>query len=411
MFNARMIPRYNWDYTLRDLAIAASSLATPQDDLEGSFERMLGRRPILSTSGRASLWAILKSLGLPQGSRVGVPLYCCPVVFDVIVSAGFRPEFLDIDERDYNVSAEDIRKKRARMAAVVVVHMFGNPARMDDIALAAKSLPIVEDCAQALFSRRRGEYVGFGSAVSFFSFRSGKYISAGEGSAVCCSDDALWKAIRGVVDSYPRWTLPQEAAHNITTFGKSLFYRRPLYGIVGQPLGRYLDARFNLTAKEGLSFRKISRPDARIVNRKIGTFREKVAQQRTNALSMIGMLGSLEAALPVEEDGCQYNYYQFPIRFATTQERDFMALTLLDRGIDTARYLDDVADVARSTHGYDGSCRVAEMCTKTALSIPNYYTISEEVKHIAGEILAAHEVFKNNKEAVSARLARVRDQG
>ena len=121
---------------------------------------------------------------------------------------------------------------------------------------------------------------------------------------------------------------------------------------------------------------------------------------------MIGRLSALDAQLPIEGEGCECNYYQFPIRFATSQERDFMSLRLLNMGIDAARYLDGVVDIARRTYGYDGSFKVAEVCSKTTLVVPNYYTISEKIDEIASAVLAAHQLFKTDQGEVNRCMTR-----
>ena len=159
------------------------------------IENIFGQKPIFTTAGRTSLYAILKSLSLPPGSLVGVPLFCCDVVFDSIRRAGFVPRFIDVESYNYNLSASDLEKKREDLAALIVVHMFGHPAHMDEIRKVAAGIPIIEDCAHSLFSKYKGTYTGLLSTASFFSFRSGKYVSAGEGSAILSRDRLLLESI------------------------------------------------------------------------------------------------------------------------------------------------------------------------------------------------------------------------
>jgi len=396
---AHFIPRYNWDYRLPDLSKALMSLAGRsnmlEDALSGALNGIFGHEPVLTTSGRASLWAILKSLGIPEGSRIGVPLFCCPVVFEVIREAGFIPEFLDIREDSYTVSAEDIARKSGELAAVVVVHMFGNPADMAEICAASGKIPIIEDCAQALFSRRGGRLVGFDSNASFFSFRSGKYISAGEGSAIFTANDALLSSLRRIVDRYDTWSLPGQLKHCVSTYGKSLFYRRPLYGLFGRSLGTFLDSRLNLTAKSGISLKKIAGTDARIIADRLPDFQARVDQQRSNALKLLSLLSGLEVGLPRERPSSEGNFYQFIMRFGSSNERDFMCSRLAYAGVDTARYLDDVVETARGLYGYTGDCSVSETCSRTILSIPHYYTLSGSIDAIAEAIADAHRSYRS----------------
>ena len=55
----------------------------------------LSAGPVWTNAGRTSLFAILKALDLPPGAEVGVPLFCCSVVFDAIRQAGLKPRFID----------------------------------------------------------------------------------------------------------------------------------------------------------------------------------------------------------------------------------------------------------------------------------------------------------------------------
>lgn len=379
-----LIPRYNWDYRLSDLRKAIPTAFRDGLDLAGTFERIFGQRPILTTSGRASLYAILKSLDLPQGSSVGVPLFCCPVVFDAIEQAGLLPKFIDINLSDYNVSAVDLEKKSNLLSAVVVVHMFGHPADMDSIVKVCGDIPIVEDCAQSLFSTYKGRYTGFNSAASFYSFRSGKYISAGEGSAIFCRDPSLQSAIKNLVEGFGKWSALQEISHSSATFVKSSFYQKPWYGLVGSPIGRILDKKLNLTAKNGFECKQISKSDSAIIGRRIVGFIKEVNKQRENAVALLQKIRIEEAILPIEKEGCLSNYYQFAIRFRDHDQRDFVAEYLLKNGIDTAKYLDEVVDLARDRYGYLGDCPNAELASETVLVIPHYYILSDkELNHIA----------------------------
>lgn len=82
-----LIPRYNWDYGVSDLFRAFAAALNPSSDTDDTLEKIFGLKPIFTTSGRTSLYAILKSLNIREGSDIGVPLFCCPVVFDAIKQA------------------------------------------------------------------------------------------------------------------------------------------------------------------------------------------------------------------------------------------------------------------------------------------------------------------------------------
>lgn len=389
-----LIPRYNWDYKFPDFAKAFSAAWRYNSDSKGILENVFGQEPILTGSGRTSLYAILKSLELPEGSGVGVPLFCCPVVFEAISEAKMTPIFIDINDDDYCISAADLQKKKKSISALIAVHMFGHPVDMDSISDICGSTPIVEDCAQSLFSKYKGKDTGFLSTVSFFSFRSGKYISAGEGSAIFCQDPLLYKNINIFTKNLTEWKLLQTISHCTSTYIKSTLYKRPWYGTIGYPIGRLLDQRLNLTAKSGIELRKMSKSDYRILNDKIGSFTDKVMKQRENAFFFLKNLKLKNVILPYEKEECQSNYYQFAIRFRNKGQRDLLSEFLFRHGIDSAKYLNEVVDVAKNNHGYKGDCPNAELCSKTVLVIPNHYVLSDaDLNYIVKCVNGGNEHF------------------
>jgi len=295
------------------------------------------------------------------------------------------PVFLDIDPDDYNISPADVARKSGRLSAMVVVHMFGNPADMDAILAASGGIPVIEDCAQSLFSEYKERRTGFFTEASFFSFRSGKYLSVGEGSAICCRDEALREVVRNTIEGFGEMGRVREMAHCAATYMKSTLYLRPWYGILGYPIGRKLDRALNITAKSGIVLRKIASCDLGTIADRMPGAEEKIGTQRRNALFLLANLRMENVHLPAEMPGCRPNYFQFPLRFETTAQRDRMAHFLHEKGIDTAKYLDEVLEHAGRWHRYEeGDCPAAERCSKTVLVIPHYYTLSgKDLAYIA----------------------------
>jgi perosamine synthetase len=390
-----LIPRNNWDYGFGALfgALAgAFNNATQAPNIANIFQQ----DPICTTSGRTSLYAILKALELPAGAKVGVPLFCCSVVFNAVCQAGLTPRFLDSNIDDCNLSVEDLRKKHAELAAVVTVHMFGHPCDMDAILAVADTTPVIEDCAQSIFSTYKGRQTGLLSTASFFSFRCGKYISAGEGSAIFCRERDLWQKIERIVDSFESWSTPEMLIDATLTFVKAAFYNRPWYGLLGYPIGMRLDKKLNLTAKEGFEMAKIASTHLALADARIGRFQEQIDIQREHAHILLNAVAPGKFHLPSERDGCSSNWFQFALRFQTTEQRDAMADYLFNQGIDTARYLDTIADEARANYGYHGDCPNAELLSKTVLLVPIHYTLrARDMEHIARSINEGSQIIGN----------------
>lgn len=382
----KLIPRNNWDYgfkALFDPLVSVQKNVTKAPNTEDIFQQ----NPVWTKSGRTSLYAILKALELPTGARVGVPLFCCSVVFNAICKAGLSPCFLDSNIDDCNISVMDLLKKRANLAAIVAVHMFGNPCDMDAVLDAAGNIPVIEDCAQSIFSTYKGRQTGTLSTASFFSFRCGKYISAGEGSAIFCRDQELHRKIEQVVNSFKRGSTLSMVKDSLSTFVKATLYNRPWYGLIGYPVGMRLDKKLNLTAKDGFETGMIASTHLHLIEERIDSFEKKINIQREHAQMLFRSVKPGPFSLPSEDADSSSNWYQFAIRFQNTGQRDAMADYLLSQGIDTAKYLDTIVEEVRSHYGYRGNCPNAELLSKTILLVPIHYNLgTSDIEHITRSI-------------------------
>jgi perosamine synthetase len=388
-----LIPRNNWDYGFIPLISAFTHLRSDMAQFTHT-EKLFQQPPLWTKSGRVSLYAILKAMDLPAGAHIGVPLFCCSVVFNAICQAGLSPCFLDSNLNDFNLSVEDLHKKRPDLAAVIAVHMFGNPCDMDAINDIAGNRPVIEDCAQSLFSTYKGIQTGLLSTASFFSFRCGKYISAGEGSAIFCNEPPLRQKIAHIVDSFERWSVFSMLLHAGSTYIKATCYNRPWYGLFGYPVGMRLDKKMNLTAKGGFETGKIASTHLALIDRRIAGFQKKITLQREHAQMLLNELEPGKFGLPAENNACSTNWFQVALRFQNTQQRDTMADFLFRRGIDTAKYLDGIADEARSNYGYLGDCPNAEQLSTTTLLVPVHYNLEDsDILHIAHSINAGSQLI------------------
>ena len=375
---ANLIPRYNWDYGLPEVIRGIWASFSAKAPHFGAFGKVFKSEPVLTTSGRSALFSILRALKIPEGSSIGVPLFCCPVVFDAIRQAGYRVKFIDVELDDYNLSSSDLARKKENLKGLVVVHMFGHPADMKAIKAICPDIPLIEDCAQSLFSKWNGRYTGFEGTASFFSFRTGKYISVGEGAAIICNGDELREEIKRIANEFEEWEIYRDILNCLAIFGKSFFYKRPWYGFIGYSLGKRMDRKFNLTAKSGFQLKRMSRSNSYLINERLPVYSEKIGKQRQNALYFLKRIRQNGIYLPMEKEGYMSNYYQFAIRFDNRPQREAAAEYLFKNGIDSAKYLDEVVNIARAEYGYAGDCPNSETCSSTVLVVPNYYSLSNK---------------------------------
>jgi dTDP-4-amino-4,6-dideoxygalactose transaminase len=158
------------------------------EDFERSFASTLGYPAALGmNSGTAPLHVACMVAGFGPGDEVIVP------PFTFIASAwgptyvGAKPVFADIEESTFNLDPAAFEAAiTPRTKGVVAVHLFGLPARMDEIMAIARrhGLFVIEDCAQAVGARYRGTPVGLIGDAGTFSFYPTKNLGGcGEGGA------------------------------------------------------------------------------------------------------------------------------------------------------------------------------------------------------------------------------------
>jgi perosamine synthetase len=143
------------------------------------------------SSGTAALHLAVLALGLEPGDEVLVPAYTFPATANVVALAGLRPVLVDVDPETMNVDPARV-EVGPRAKAVLAVHLFGRPARLDELPA---ELPILEDAAGALGAERRGRRCGGLGLLGCLSFHPRKIVTTGEGGAVTTNDATIAEAV------------------------------------------------------------------------------------------------------------------------------------------------------------------------------------------------------------------------
>ncbi|MDH5929498.1 DegT/DnrJ/EryC1/StrS family aminotransferase [Vibrio lentus] len=147
-------------------------------------------------NGTLALDVALKALGVGAGDEVVTTSRTFLASASSIVTAGASPVFADIDLNSQNITAESIQEVLTeRTKVVIVVHLAGMPAEMDEImALSEKhGFKVIEDCAQAHGAKYKGRSVGTIGHIGAWSFCQDKIMTTGgEGGMVTTSDRELW---------------------------------------------------------------------------------------------------------------------------------------------------------------------------------------------------------------------------
>ncbi|MEZ8079772.1 DegT/DnrJ/EryC1/StrS family aminotransferase [Enterovibrio norvegicus] len=166
-------------------------------EFEKEFASWAGCEYAISlANGTLALDLALKALGIGAGDEVITTPRTFLASASSIVTAGAKPVFADVDLNSQNITADTIASVvTEKTKAVIVVHLAGMPAEMDEImALASQhGFYVIEDCAQAHGAKYKGRSVGTIGHVGAWSFCQDKIMTtAGEGGMVTTNDPSLW---------------------------------------------------------------------------------------------------------------------------------------------------------------------------------------------------------------------------
>jgi dTDP-4-amino-4,6-dideoxygalactose transaminase len=168
---------------------------------EAEFASYLGVAHCVGVAnGTDALTIALRALGVSEGDEVVVPGLTFYATVEAVVNAGARPVLCDVDRRTSVITAETVEPAITdRTAALLPVHLYGNPAPMDELAelAAAGGIKLLEDAAQAAGAKLGGRRAGgLGDAATFSFFPSKNLGGFGDGGAVVTDDPAVADATR-----------------------------------------------------------------------------------------------------------------------------------------------------------------------------------------------------------------------
>jgi len=209
---------------------------------------------------------ILLSLGIKAGDEVIVPECTWTATAAPITYIGATPVFADINEDDWCLNSKSVEQKITKKTkAVIVVDLFGNMPRMDElISLTQKhNIWLIEDSAEALGSKYKGIRAGKFGIAGVHSFHRTKTITTGEGGMLMIDDDDVYKRAKFLRDhgrstQIPYYTLEATPKYMPTNLQASLGYaqfqrieeliskKREFYHRYKEQLAGIEDLQFNL---------------------------------------------------------------------------------------------------------------------------------------------------------------------
>lgn len=171
---------------------------------ESAFSDYLGGGHAIAVSnGTVALQLGLTALGIGRGDEVIVPDFTFGASINAIIHAGATPVLADVNAETWTIDLQELeRLTTPRTKAIMPVHIYGQPAQIDEIkAFAARhDVLVIEDCAEALGATYKGRRVGLDGDCTCFSFFANKSITTGEGGMVVFKDEETAQRARVLRD-------------------------------------------------------------------------------------------------------------------------------------------------------------------------------------------------------------------
>ncbi len=191
-----------------------SSVGAYVDRFEKDFASYTGAKYAIATvNGTSALHICLLLSGVKAGDEVLCPTLTFAATANAIAYTGAMPHFVDSSEETLGVCPKKLsayldkvaelrsdgycynKHTDKRISAMMVVHIFGHVAEMQELLTIAKrfNIEVIEDAAEALGSYRDGQHAGTFGKIAAFSFNGNKIITTGGGGMIVTSDESIAK--------------------------------------------------------------------------------------------------------------------------------------------------------------------------------------------------------------------------
>ncbi len=157
-------------------------------EFENKFSKYLGGGYSVAVSnGTTAIELALSTLGIKKNDEVIVPNFTFAATINAVLHLGAKPILVDCENDTWTIDLKKVSKLITKKTkAIIPVHIYGQPAKIDEIIKLAKQKKIfvIEDCAEALGSTYKKRKVGLDGHCTTFSFFPNKLITTGEGGMV-----------------------------------------------------------------------------------------------------------------------------------------------------------------------------------------------------------------------------------
>lgn len=358
------IPLSNPDITDLEKEYVLSVLNTPNLSLgpmlerfERAFAKYMGLKyAVAVNSGTSGLHLAVKSLNIGRDDSVITTPFSFIASSNCILFEGATPVFVDIDPHTLNIDPQQIedciKKRNSRIPkAILPVHVFGCPCKMDDIREIADryDMYVIEDTCEAIGAEYKGRKAGTFGDVAVFAFYPNKQMTTGEGGMLVTDREEIYSLCKSLRN--------QGRGED----GGWLMHERLGYNY------RISDINCALGLAQLKRIEEILRK------------REKVAQTYNELLKEVE-----EIIIPDYPDDFKISWFVYVVRLKenySREDRDRILEKLRSEGVGCNKYFPPIhlQPFYRSTFGYKkGDFPITESVSNRTIALPFYNNLSEE---------------------------------
>ena len=348
------------------LSSASYIMGKDVTEFEKEFAEYIGVKHAISVgNGTDALVVALMACGIGEGDEVITTPFTFFATAESISFVGATPVFVDVEKDTYNIDPLKIEEKiTEKTKAIMPVHIFGQPAKMDEIMAIAKkhNLKVIEDAAQAVGSEYKGKKSGAIGDVGCFSFFPTKNLGcAGDGGIITTSDDNI-ATIARALRTHGSGENGQRAYNLLNKINEEVKTSEGHDDTVYNPLKYY-----NYLIGFNTRLDTIQAAILRIKLTNIDNWNEK---RRENAKMYDEKLKDTALTLPITiaEGKSVYNMY-----VVQSENREEMINKLKDKGISTGVYYPVPMHLQKVYKGLgykEGDMPVAEYLSNRTFAIP-----------------------------------------
>lgn len=370
-------------------------------DLESNIQSLTGSKfCIAMPSARTSIYLVIKSL-IKEGDEVILSPYTIADVVNMVICAGAKPVFADIEHKTCNISPETLLAAITKKTAVVLVtHFYGNLSDIDEISKICndKNLLLIEDSAQAFGVRKNKRFSGTWGIAGIYSFGLYKNVNGFMGGAIVTNNQTLEQNIRKEIKLWKTISRVQLLKKVLNAIFIDLVTSRILFNFIFFPIFKFsflknidfinnklkIDVSPKLKEKIPENYKlKMSSGQAIVINHQINKVFEDDLFLRMKVASIYNknLKGIKEILLPPIKEDFSHGYWYYAIQ---VKNRKALVNFLMKNNRDIAMsYHRNCSELACFIK-WKKPCSQAKKVADSVVYLPTYpgYDISQVDKNI-----------------------------